>query len=517
MRTHRISRIVPVLAAAALAACVVLPAFAQSPPAVEDQERFKSQGRGDVHSPGYAEAMKLKGSPVAPKFPEVGKEIERKVLPNGLAVYLAEDHRLPLVQVELAFRGGSYFETPEDAGVARIAGQQMRDGGTEAMAPDEIDDRLGFLAANVSTEIGDQSGSASLDVLAKNFDAALPLFADVVLRPRFDEQRLEIAKRRQVFALTHQNDNPADVLSRELATLLYGDKHPRGRQMTPDLVRAINRDRIRQAHGRYVRPNQAFLTVVGDFDSKEMLAKLTAAFGEWEKGSKLATKDLPKADRTPKPGVYLVDRPLNQSNIAVAHLGVSRDDPDRYAIDLMNDVLGGGSFSSRITERVRSDEGLAYSAGSRFNTADRDLGTFQATVQTKTESTTKAISLILDEVAKIRKPGSLSRNEFETASESRLFSQVFRFENLSGNVSRLMRYEMDGLPADQDRRNFDGWKAVTPKTIEAAAQKHLRSKDLTIFVVGDAKQLAEPLKAFGEVRLVPLKEFPSEPMRRPGR
>jgi zinc protease len=182
----------------------------------------------------------------------------------------------------------------------------------------------------------------------------------------------------------------------------------------------------------------------------------------------------------------------------------------------MNAILGGGSFSSRITERVRSDEGLAYSAGTRFNTEDRDLGMFQAFVQTKTESTVKAISLILDEIAKIRTPRTVSRNEFETARESRLFSQIFRFERLPDNVARLMRNELDGLPADQDRRNFEGWNAVTPQAVEAAAQKHLRPDDLTVFVVGDGKQLAGALKAFGEVHLVPLKEYPSEPARRPG-
>lgn len=504
MRTHRIPPFVWI--AVALFGWMAAPALAQTPQAPDDQEQFKSRGRGDVHSAGWAKAMKLKGSPVAPRFPEVGKGITRHTLPNGLVLYLAEDHQLPLIRLEMIFRGGEYYAAPDDQAVARMTGAQMRDGGTEALTPDEMDDRLAFLAANLSTEIGEESGSATLDVLAKNLDAALPMYADIVLRPRFDEQRLEIAKRRQNFALAHQNDNPGEILGREMSKLLYGEAHPRGRQLTPDKVRAITRDRLVAAHGRYLRPNGAWLAAVGDFDSKEMLAKLTAAFGAWPRGPELDA-NLPKTDRTPKPGVYLVDRPVTQSSVAVTHLGVNRDEPDRYAIDLMNTVLGGGSFSSRITERVRSDEGLAYSAGSQFNTSEREIGTFQATVQTKTETTVKAISLILDEIAKIRTPATFSRNEFETARDSRLFSQVFRFESLPSNVTRLMRNELDGLPPDQDRRNFEGWKAVTPQAMESAAQKHLRPQDLTIFVVGDAKQLAESLEKFGEVRLVRLQEF----------
>ena len=496
--------------AAAFAAIVLqatASAQAQAPERMDDRESFPTAGRGNVHSPGWAEVMKLKGAPVEPRFPVVGKGIERHVLSNGLVVYLAEDHTLPLVEVDLVFRGGEAFEGASDWGVARVTGGQMRDGGTVALAPDALDDRLGLLAADLSTEIGEESGSARLVVLRKNLDLAFPLFADVVLRPRFDVERLEIAKRRQIFALQHQNDNPGEILAREFAKLLYGETHPRGRQMTPDRVRAITRERLVAAHGRYLRPNDARLAVVGDFEAAKMLERIRAAFGGWERAPVVAALEFPKPDTTPRPGVYLVDRPVNQSSIAVGHLGVNRDEPDRYAIDLMNVILGGGSFSSRVTERVRSDEGLAYSAGTRFGTSEREVGTFQATVQTKTESTAKAVGLLLDEVSKIRSKGTLSRNEFETARESRLYSFVFRFENLADNVVRLLRGEMEGLPPDQDRRDFDGWKAVTPATAEAAAQKHIRPADLTIFVVGDAKQVAKPLEAWGPVRVVVLPEF----------
>jgi predicted Zn-dependent peptidase len=408
--------------------------------------------------------------------------------------------------LELLFRGGEAYEGPEEWGVAGLTGSQMRAGGTQDLSPKDLDDRLAFLAAEVSTRIGEEGGSASLNVLTSNFDEALPLFADVVLKPGFDESRLRIAKRRRIFSLMHRNDNPGRVLSREFATLLYGPDHPRGRQLTPAHVQKITRDSLIAAHERYVLPNQAWIAAVGDFDARKMLAALRREFGGWEPGEAL-DRDLPRLERKARPGVYLIDRPVSQSNIAVGHLGVDRTEPDRYAIDLMNVVLGGGSFSSRITERVRSDEGLAYSARTRYGTSDREVGTFQATVQTKTESTARAIELILEEIDKIRTKGSLSRNEFETARESRLYSFVFRFEDLARNVSRLMRNEMEGLPADQDRRNFEGYRKVKPADIEAAARKHLHPDDLTIFVVGNAAEVTEALEKFGKVRVVELEEF----------
>ena len=509
MRTPTTS-VARLAAAAMVTTAMTIPAFAQDG---RFDDHFKSAGRGDKHSAGWADVMKLKGGPVAPEFPKVGDGIERHVLDNGLVVYLAEDRQLPLVRLDLAFKGGERYEPDTEWGIASFAGGQMRDGGTEKMKPQALDDRLAFLAASISTSMGDETGSASLDVLTKDFDEGLSLFADVVLRPGFDEERLQLSKQRRVFAIEHRNDNPGQIARREFDKLLYGANHPRGREMTIPQVEAIGRDHLVRAHKRFVRPNQAILVATGDFSSKEMLEKLRTAFGGWEKGETLPP--LPAAmDFTPKPGIFLVDKKVNQSNILVGHIGINRDNPDRFAVSLMNDVLGGGSFSSRITERVRSDEGLAYSANSSYAVGGREVGTFQASVQTKTETTAKAIALLLDEIKKIREAGSLSKNEFETARESNLFSYVFRFENRAGNVSRLARYELDGRPADTDRVEFEGYSAVTPAAVESAAKTYLRPDALTIFVVGDAEKLGDSLAAFGTVTRIEVEDAASGGRRR---
>jgi zinc protease len=475
-------------------------------------DRFDG-GRGNVHSPGFATARRLAGQPLAPRFPAVGGEtasadvVRRLVLPRGTVLFLKEDHRLPLVRVEALLREGMAYESRDELAIADLTISQMRDGGTEAHGAQALDDRLAFLAARLSIHAGEEAASASLDVLSKDFDEGLALFFEVLATPAFDATRLDLAQRRILFGLWHRNDNPGSILEREFARLLYGDAHPRGRTLTPERVEAITRADLVARHRRIARPDNLWIAVVGDFRADAVAKKLDAALAALPTpDAPLVLPPLPKASGDPKPGVFVVDRPITQSNVAVGHPGISRDDPNRYAVDLMNRILGGGSFSSRITERVRSDEGLAYSARSSYPIGDRDLGLFRATVQTKTESTGKAVALVLDEIRKM-KTGAISKNEFETARESVLFGFVNRFDDPVQNVARLMRLEFERLPMDWDRRAFDGYSAVTPEGVAAAARAYLRPEDLTIFVVGQAAALTTQLRPFGEPLAVAIREF----------
>jgi predicted Zn-dependent peptidase len=236
-----------------------------------------------------------------------------------------------------------------------------------------------------------------------------------------------------------------------------------------------------------------------------MLARIQGLFGGWKRSGE-PPPPLPAAKPVPRPGTYVVDRDLNQSNLAIGHWGTDRSNPDRFAIHLMNAVLGGGSFSSRITERVRSDEGLAYSARSQYATSDREVGLFLATAQTRTETTVKAIRSIVEEIGKMRASG-ISENEFRTAKESLLHSYLFRFEDPVENVIRLLRLEIDGLPADYYETEFRGYQAVERADLERAAAKYLRPKDLTLFVVGKLSAFRSDLSALGEVHPIALQEF----------
>jgi len=465
------------LAAAALLLAGSLPA--------QDAEHARglAPGRGDVHSRGWDAAVALRGAPLPPRFPEIGKDVQRIPLENAIVLYVKEDRRLPLVEFEALVRVGDAYEGPGEHGVAGMLGTMMRSGGTEKWEPQALDDRLAFLAANLSVGIGEDSGSVSIGLLAKDVEEGLGIFDEVLRRPAFDEGRLELARRRSMNGILQRNDNPGQILRRELDALFYPEGHPRGRSQTPEGLAGITREKLGAFHAKFFRPENTRIAIVGDFDANEMVERVKAVFADWKKSGEPVAA-VPPFQPKSRPGIFVVRKDLNQSSISLAHPAIDRTNPDRYAVTMMNSILGGGSFSSRITESVRSNEGLAYSARSSFPTNDREAGLFQATVQTKTETTTRAVEILDVEIRKMQS-GSISRNEFDTARESILYGMVFRNDRPSEIVSRLMRLEFEGLPADQDRIDFEGYSAVTPEGVVAAARKYLRPSDLTFFVVGD--------------------------------
>ncbi|HWP85789.1 MAG TPA: pitrilysin family protein [Terriglobia bacterium] len=464
--------------------------------------------RGDRHSEGWERAMRLKGPPLPPKFPRIGGEIERTVLENGLVLYMQEDHRLPLLDVTVLVRTGSYYEAPEELRTASLLGELLRTGGTKSYSPEELDERLDFIAAELSVSMQAEQCSVSLNVPAKDAPEALRILAEVLRYPALDAERLELEKQQALYALRASNDSPSSVLQREFRRLLYTEAHPGGRYPTFERIRAITREDLLRFHQKFFHPNQIMIGVVGDFQRAEMLATMKALFGDWPR-QEVALPPLPKVNPTPRPGVFYVQKAVNQSNLWLAHWGVNRENPDRFAIDLMNDILGGSGLNSRLAERVRNDEGLAYSVGSFYNTGLRDVNFFVALAQTKTESTVQAIQSMIDEIQKMRS-GSISKNEFDSAKEMFLYSQVFRFAEPARALSALMNLEYEGLPMDYLEKEFASYQAVTAADIQRVARQYLRPEQLTIFIVGDATKFKEQAAALGPVQEITPFQFGGE-------
>lgn len=476
---------------------LILAGAAPQLPAQDDHSAPLST-RGDKHSAGWAEVMKLKGPPLPPKFPAVGKEIERVVLDNGLIVYLQEDHRLPLLDAVALVRTGSYYESPEELRTASLVGEMLRRGGTKTYKPDQLEEKLDFLVANLNVAMAQEQCSASINVLQKDAAEGLKILADVLRNPAFDAERLELAKRQTLFNLRSSNDSPGPILRREFARLLYTEAHPAGRTPTFERIQKITRDDLVRFHEKYFHPNEVMLGITGDFKKAEMLQLVKQIFGDWQK-AEVKLPPLPKVSAQPKPGLYYVAKPSNQSHFYLGHWGINRENPDRFAIDLMNEVLGAGTFTSRLGARIRNDEGLAYSVGSIYSTDTRDTNFFIAYAQTKTESTVQAIQSSLDVIRKMRTT-PISKNEFETAKEMFLYSYVFRYTEPSRSLGAVMGLEFEGLPPDTLEKEFAGYNAVTPADIERVAKKYLRPEELTIFVVGDFPKFAEQAKALGEAK-----------------
>ena len=457
--------------------------------------------------------MALKGDPLPPKFPKLGAEIERVVLPNGMVLYLQEDHRLPLLNAVTFVRAGSYYEPAEEIGRAGLVDEVLRTGGTRNYPPEMLEERLDFISANLNVSMRAEECVVTLNVPQKDADEGLRILADVLRNPLFEESRVELAKQQTMFRLRSSNDNPAPMIRREFNRLMFTEAHPSGRTPTLEQIAQISRDDLVQFHGRYFHPNQVMLGLTGDFNKAEMLEKIRGLFGDWQK-AEVSLPPLPRVNPEPKAGVYYIPKQLNQSTIRLGHWGTNRDNPDRFAIDLMDSILGGSAFSARLVKRVRNDEGLAYNVGSAFPTSQRDTSFFLVVAQTKTESTVQAIDSILDEVRRMA-AAPVSRDEFDTAKEMFLYSYVFRFAEPGRSMSALMNLEYDGLPADYLEKEFAGYQAVTPEDVTRVAQQYLHTDQMAIFVVGDFQKFAEGLAKFGEAREITPLQFDS-PGGRPG-
>ncbi len=229
-----------------------------------------------------------------------------------------------------------------------------------------------------------------------------------------------------------------------------------------------------------------------------------AAFDGWEPKD-VTFPEVPKVTNRPKPGVFLIDKDLTQSNIRFGLLGINEYNPDRFAIAIMNYILGGGSFTSRMTTEVRSNMGLAYSVGCGFQTSSRDLGTFYAFCQTKTETTHKAISEMVRQIRKIREE-EVTDYELKSAKDSYINRFVFRFTNPSSIVSQLMRLEYEELPRDFYETYLDKVRAVTKKDVLRVAKEYLKPDKMTFLVVGNVDGFDAPLDEFGKVTKLELKE-----------
>jgi predicted Zn-dependent peptidase len=280
-------------------------------------------------------------------------------LPNGLRVFLMEDHEIPVISVRTLVRTGAFYEPQDKIGLARLAGVVQRTGGTTSMPGDRIDDFLEARAASVETGIGGDSGTASMNCLKQDFDEVFKVYLDVLRNPAFAQDKLDIAKVGANASIARRNDNVGGITGREIGRLVYGPESPFVSLEEYATIAAITRDDLARWHKTYYHPNNMMLGVSGDFDSKVMRKTIEKAFASWPKGPAFVPPKVAYRER-PNPGVFFIEKPdVTQVNIAMAHLGIEQKNPDFFPAQVMNAVLGGG-FSGRLTNQIRTKKGLAY-------------------------------------------------------------------------------------------------------------------------------------------------------------
>lgn len=433
------------------------------------------------------------------KFPALNPitipKVEKVTLDNGLRLYILEDNSLPIVQASVRINCGGYLEPADKLGLASICGQVLRTGGTAKWTGDQIDLALESVGASVETNIGNLNGSASMYTLTENLDLGLEVLAEVLRRPAFSQDKIDLAKVGMRSMISRRNDDPFSIGIREFLKAVYGAESPYARHTEYATIDAITRADLVGFHQACFNPENFQIAIWGDIKKDEIIAKVNQYFGDWAKGS-MPIPPPPAVDYKYEPGLaYVAKEDVNQSNIFLGHIGGLVTDPDYPALIVMNNILG-GSFASRLFNNVRSKEGLAYSVGGAYTANVSYPGTFYSFASTKSETTAKAIKEIITQIKSMQTIPPTPA-EMSIGKDGYLNSFVFNFDSRSEVISRLMYYDFFGLPEDFLAKEKESVEKVTPADVMAAAKRAIHSDALKIVVVGKSEDFDTPLDQLG--------------------
>jgi len=433
--------------------------------------------------------------PPLPAFkPQQPKRIE---LGNGMVIFLQEDHELPLVDGTARIRGGSVNEPAAKAGLMDLYGEVWRTGGTKSQTGDQLDDFLEVRAAKVETGSSSDSTTISFSCLKADLDDVFKAFADVLQHPEFRADKLDIAEKEEGDGISRRNDQVSEIASRETVKLAYGSDNPYARVPEYATIAAITRQDLMDWHGKYVHPNNIILGISGDFDSKAMEARLRAAFDSWPKGPAVLKNEIQYAPA--KPGYYLVPKDdVNQSTIHMVALGITRDNPDYYAISVFNDAFGGG-FSSRLFNDIRTKRGLAYGVSGGIGSNFGHPGILQVSIGTKSGSTVEAIQAAGEDIDDLAKH-PITDEEIQRAKDDILNAFIFRLDSPDKILAERMTYEYYAYPPDWLDKYQAEIKKVTAADVSRVAAKYLHRDQMAVLVVGNTKEFDKPLSSLGTVK-----------------
>ncbi len=416
---------------------------------------------------------------------------ETFTLPNGMKVFLLENHELPLISGSALVRTGNLFDPPDKRGLAEITGDVLRSGGTKDATGDQIDKTLEDMAASVESNIGESRGSISFSCLKENVDPVMGIFRDFLTSAEFRQEKVDLAKTQMRSAIARRNDEPSGIASREFSSIVYGRNSPFGWIVEYADVNRIQRQDLVDFYKRYYFPANIMLAVYGDFSSAEMKARIEKLFDSWTYKQPAVPK-FPVYSGTPQPGIYVADKSdVTQTFFEIGHIGGLLSSKDFPALAVTANILGGG-FTSRLMRKIRTELGYAYSLGAGWGAGYLSPGLFQISGSTKSATTTQTIEAIEKELAKIR-TGEVTDEELKTAKDTVLNSFVFFFDTPAKTLNRLVLYEYYGYPSDFIFQYQKAVERVTKADVLRAAKEYLKPENLTIVAVGNSREFGEPL------------------------
>ncbi len=409
---------------------------------------------------------------------------ERHVLDNGLRVLLVENSTIPAISLSLNLLTGARNETEDLAGSAVMV-SRLLDEGTKTRSSLEIADAIESVGGAIECDGSHERVAAFLEVLSKDIDLGLDLVGDILMNPAFAEEAVEKERERTLAEIRSIQDRPQVLAGWEFNELIYGT-HPLHRPSHgyPSTIEKIASEALRNFHQEQFAPNNAILSAVGDFDAEEMLAKLEATFGDWEQRG-IVSPEVTPPTRQREIRKKFVRVASKQAHILFGHLGIERRNPDFYALQVMDTILGGGAgLTSRIPRKLRDEQGLAYTTFARItSSAGIDPGKFLAYIGTSPENIHLAISGFKGEIDRIvREP--VDPEELEDAKAYLTGSFVFAFESNSQITRFLTNAEVYGLGFDYLEKYPTYINDVTVEDISRVAGQYLDTEHYTLVIAG---------------------------------
>ena len=412
---------------------------------------------------------------------------KRTVLNDGMVLLTSEQRALPMVSIELLIDAGSRYEPADQAGLANLTARLLTYG-TQKRTAVQISETLDFMGASLSASCGEDLASLSMTILKKDLARGLELLAEVLTQSNFPVPEIDRQKQAVVASIRARQEDPGAVAGLAFAAALF-PKSPYGRPVegTEASVKLLQQGNLKNFFTQHYRPNRAIMAVVGDVGEKEIADALNKALKGWSKGA-TAQKPL-RAAQVGASRTVQIQKDLTQANIVLGHNGVARDNPDYYALQVMNYILGGGGFSSRAMDSIRNERGLAYSVYSYF-AAEKSHGSFQFVMQTKNETAAEAIRIAKEEMRRMREE-LVSEQELSDAKDYLIGSFPLRFDTNHKVASFLAQVEYFELGLDYPERYADLIRKVTREDVGRVAKQNLRPDEIITVVVGDTTKIAK--------------------------
>lgn len=437
------------------------------------------------------------------KFPEFNyvaphpKDYRVEVAP-GITGYIVSDRSLPLVNFTVYFEESTLPENLSDEAASAMISSMLRRGAGGGLTPHALDDSLEFISAAIGTSTGTFSSMFDIDCLSKDFPNMLALAKQVLTAPAFDKEQLELVKASYVTSYDRRYDTPGKVLSALKGKVNYVP-NPRLWDANAEEYKKVTSEDIKRLAAGVYSSKKIVFALAGDVDRDSSIAVLKDFFAGWNvKPAEKSLKPEPLAFLN-KPGIYVVDKDITQANISMNQPFVKRPHPDYYPAAVASFILGGGSFTSRLMNRVRSDEGLAYSIYSSVGNDYRDTAMSTIALQTKVESVDFALKLIFEEVDKLAKEGPTD-DELAQAKKALIESLPSLFDSPSSTAIIFAKGELLGKSQDHYLDYVKEINAVTPEQVKAMVAKYFDRSKMTISIVAPVSKL-ESLKPFTVVPL----------------